>query len=58
MAPRAYWKGSSAYLDKPYCIVPNGKAGADAFVMIRDAIKRKDAREGGSRTRGRMRKAA
>jgi Ku protein len=29
------------YLDKPY-IVPNGKAGADAFVVIRDAMKRKD----------------
>lgn len=30
------------YLDKPYYIVPNGKAGADAFVVIRDAMKRKD----------------
>ena len=29
------------YLDKPYYIVPNGKAGADAFVVIRDAMKRK-----------------
>src|ERR1700749_4853229 len=27
------------YLDKPYYIVPNGKAGADAFVVIRDAMK-------------------
>ena len=25
-----------------YYIVPNGKAGADAFVVIRDAMKRKD----------------
>jgi non-homologous end joining protein Ku len=23
------------YLDKPYYIIPNGKAGADAFAMIR-----------------------
>jgi DNA end-binding protein Ku len=30
------------YLDKPYYIIPNGKAGADAFVVIRDAMKRKD----------------
>jgi DNA end-binding protein Ku len=30
------------YLDKPYYINPNGKAGADAFVVIRDAMKRKD----------------
>lgn len=30
------------YLDKPYYIVPIGKAGADAFVVIRYAMKRKD----------------
>src|ERR1700761_130221 len=30
------------YLDKPYYIVPNGKVGADAFVVIRDAMKRKE----------------
>jgi Ku protein len=30
------------YLDKPYYIVPNGKAGADAFAVIRDAMKDKD----------------
>jgi Ku protein len=30
------------YLDKPYYVVPNGKASADAFVVIRDAMKRKD----------------
>ena len=30
------------YLDKPYYIIPNGKAGADAFVVICDAMKRKD----------------
>jgi DNA end-binding protein Ku len=30
------------YLDKPYYIVPDGKVGADAFVVIRDAMKRKD----------------
>ncbi len=30
------------YLDRPYYIVPNGKAGADAFAVIRDAMKRKD----------------
>ena len=26
------------YLDKPYYIAPNGKTGAEAFVVIRDAI--------------------
>ena len=30
------------YLDRPYYIVPDGKAGADAFAVIRDAMKRKD----------------
>ena len=30
------------YLDKPYYIVPTGKASVDAFVVIRDAMKRKD----------------
>ncbi len=30
------------YLDRPYYIVPNGKAGVDAFAVIRDAMKRKD----------------
>lgn len=30
------------YLDKPYYIVPNGKEGADAFVVIRDAMKQKE----------------
>jgi DNA end-binding protein Ku len=30
------------YFDTPYYIVPNGKAGADAFAVIRDAMKRKD----------------
>ena len=30
------------YLDKPYYIVPSGKAGAEAFVVIRDAMKDKD----------------
>jgi len=30
------------YLDKPYYLVPNGKTGADAFVVIRDAMKRQD----------------
>jgi len=30
------------YLDKPYYVVPNGKAGADAFAVIRDAMSRKD----------------
>jgi Ku protein len=30
------------YLDKPYYIVPNGKAGTDAFVVIRDAMKREE----------------
>src|SRR5436305_3588468 len=28
------------YLDKPYYLAPNGKAGADAFTVIRDAMKR------------------
>jgi DNA end-binding protein Ku len=27
------------YLDKPYYIAPNGKTGAEAFVVIRDAMK-------------------
>ena len=27
------------YLDKPYYIAPNGKAGAEAFVVIRDAMQ-------------------
>jgi len=30
------------YLDKPYYIVPDGKIGADAFAVIRDAMKGKD----------------
>ena len=30
------------YLDKPHYIVPTGKAGADAFVVIRDAMKQKE----------------
>jgi DNA end-binding protein Ku len=30
------------YLDKPYYIVPSGKIGAEAFVVIRDAMKDKD----------------
>jgi DNA end-binding protein Ku len=30
------------YLEKPYYIVPNGKEGADAFAVIRDAMKDKD----------------
>jgi Ku protein len=30
------------YFDKPYYIVPDGKVGADAFAVIRDAMKRKD----------------
>jgi DNA end-binding protein Ku len=30
------------YLDHPYYIVPDGKAGIDAFVVIRDAMKNKD----------------
>ncbi|MDQ8729345.1 Ku protein [Bradyrhizobium sp. LHD-71] len=29
------------YLDRPYYIAPNGKSGADAFAVIRDAMKRK-----------------
>ena len=35
---RCFWVA----LDKPYYVVPNGKTGADAFVVIRDAMKRKD----------------
>jgi DNA end-binding protein Ku len=27
------------YLDKPYYIAPNGKAGAEAFVVVRDAMQ-------------------
>jgi DNA end-binding protein Ku len=30
------------YLDKPYYITPAGKAGAEAFAVIRDAMKDKD----------------
>jgi DNA end-binding protein Ku len=30
------------YLDKPYYIAPHGKVGADAFAVIRDAMKDKD----------------
>jgi len=30
------------YLDHPYYIAPDGKAGADAFAVIRDAMKDKD----------------
>lgn len=30
------------YLDKPYYVVPNGKVGAEAFGVIRDAMKDKD----------------
>jgi DNA end-binding protein Ku len=30
------------YRDKPYYIAPDGKAGADAFAVIRDAMKDKD----------------
>jgi DNA end-binding protein Ku len=30
------------YLDKPYYIAPAGKAGADAFAVVRDAMKDKD----------------
>jgi Ku protein len=30
------------YLDKPYYIAPEGKSGADAFAVIRDAMKRQD----------------
>lgn len=30
------------YLDKPYYIAPDGKAGVDAFAVIRDAMKDKD----------------
>jgi DNA end-binding protein Ku len=30
------------YLDKPYYITPNGKAGVEAFAVIRDAMKDKD----------------
>lgn len=30
------------YLDRPYYIAPSGKAGTDAFAVIRDAMKRQD----------------
>jgi len=30
------------YFDKPYYIAPDGKSGIDAFVVIRDAMKRQD----------------
>jgi DNA end-binding protein Ku len=30
------------YLDHPYYIVPDGKAGVDAFAVIRDAMRNKD----------------
>ena len=31
------------YLDKPYYIAPNGKTGAEAFVVIRDAMQKRVA---------------
>ena len=30
------------YLDRPYYVVPDGKAGVDAFAVIRDAMKDQD----------------
>src|SRR5260370_28644210 len=30
------------YIDRPYYIVPDGKAGIDAFAVIRDAMRNKD----------------
>jgi Ku protein len=30
------------YLDKPYYVVPNGKVGAEAFAVIRDAMRNKE----------------
>src|SRR6185437_3433957 len=30
------------FLDKPYYIAPNGKTGAEAFVVIRDAMQDKE----------------
>src|SRR5262249_48902471 len=30
------------YRDRPYYVVPDGKVGADAFAVIRDAMKAKD----------------
>ena len=30
------------FLDRPYYIAPDGKTGADAFAVIRDAMKKKD----------------
>lgn len=30
------------YYDKPYYLIPNAKTGADAFAVIRDAMKKKD----------------
>jgi non-homologous end joining protein Ku len=30
------------YLDKPYYITPDGKMAAEAFVVIRDAMKDKE----------------
>src|SRR6202008_2472405 len=30
------------YLNHPYYIAPDGKAGVDAFAVIRDAMKQKD----------------
>src|SRR5712672_2939318 len=35
------------YIDRPYYIAPDGKAGIDAFAVIRDAMKNKGARRAG-----------
>jgi len=36
------------YLDRPYYIAPNGKAGVEAFVVIRDAMRTKSASRSGA----------
>src|ERR1700730_8454123 len=40
LVPRA--EVDKRYLDKPYYIVPSGKVGAEAFGVIRDAMKDKE----------------
>jgi DNA end-binding protein Ku len=37
------------YLDKPYYIAPNGKTGAEAFVVVRDAARRRTGCAGAHR---------
>jgi non-homologous end joining protein Ku len=54
--PRAYI--DKRYLDRPYYIAPNGKTGAEAFVVIRDAMQDEERVALGSTTFPRLAAAA